>query len=61
MLIDKGSPIISEETFITSIQNFTEDMSASRGLGFLYVDERYKQTGNLFRTGVIGHCGHTGQ
>ncbi len=32
-----------------------------RGLGWLYVDERYSQTGRLFPTGSFGHCGHTGQ
>jgi CubicO group peptidase (beta-lactamase class C family) len=31
------------------------------GLVFLYVDDRYKQTGGLFSQGAIGHCGHTGQ
>ena len=36
-------------------------MSESRGLGFLYVDRRYEQTGDLFADGAIGHCGHTGQ
>ena len=42
-------------------QNHTLGMSESRGLGFLYVDERYAQTGGLFPDGSIGHCGHTGQ
>lgn len=36
-------------------------MSESRGLGFLYEDDRYNQTGGLFSQGAIGHCGHTGQ
>ena len=27
----------------------------------MYVDERYSQTGGLFKDGAIGHCGHTGQ
>ena len=36
-------------------------MSESRGLGFLYVDQRYAQTGGLFKDGAIGHCGYTGQ
>lgn len=30
------------------------------GLGWLVVDERYKQTGRLFQSGSFGHCGHTG-
>lgn len=35
--------------------------SESRALGWLYVDEKYPQTGKLFPTGSFGHCGHTGQ
>ena len=33
----------------------------SRGLGWLYVDEKYMQTGDLFPKGSFGHCGHCGQ
>ena len=36
-------------------------MGNSRGLGFVYVDEGYKQSGGLLPVGTIGHCGHTGQ
>lgn len=61
MLNNKGFPIISEEIFDKATQNYTADMSESRGLGFLYVDKRYSQTGGLFSEGSIGHCGHTGQ
>ncbi len=32
-----------------------------RGLGWLYVDGRYAQTGKLFPRGSFGHCGHCGQ
>ena len=60
-LQNHGEPLISKEIFDMAIQNYTSNMSASRGLGFLYVDERYRQTGTLFRVGSIGHCGHTGQ
>ena len=61
MLIKKGCPIISKNTFEKAIQDHTAKMAESRGLGYLYVDERYPQTGNLFPVGSIGHCGHTGQ
>lgn len=61
LLLDKGAPLISEETFVMAAQNYTANMSASRALGFLYVDDRYQQTGGLFPDGAIGHCGHTGQ
>lgn len=42
-------------------KNHTPKMSASRAFGFLYVDEKYNQSGRLFPNGSIGHCGHTGQ
>ena len=60
-LQNRGKPLIKEETFLVAAQNHTLEMSESRGLGFLYVDERYAQTGGLFSDGSIGHCGHTGQ
>ena len=61
MLISRGSPLFGEELFTLATQNHTEGMKDSRGLGFLFVDERYSQTGGLFQTGSVGHCGHTGQ
>lgn len=61
MLLAHGAPLLSRETFERAAYNYTAQMSESRGLGFLYVDERYAQAGGLFRTGSIGHCGHTGQ
>lgn len=61
MLLSRGTPIISEETFVRATQNYTADMSEDRGLGYLYVTERYPQTGTLFPRGSFGHCGHTGQ
>lgn len=60
-LLNKGAPLISENTFDMAIKNHTPDMNESRGLGFVYVDKRYAQTGDLFGIGSIGHCGHTGQ
>ena len=58
---NRGKPLIKEETFLLAAQNHTAEMSESRGLGYLYVDGRYQQTGGLFEDGAIGHCGHTGQ
>lgn len=60
-LLDYGKPLISKQMFEQAIQNHTVNMSVSRGLGYLYVDEKYSQTGDLFPEGSIGHCGHTGQ
>ena len=61
MLLAEGQPIISKKLFNQAIKNQTPQLSESRGLGFLYVDDRYKQTGGLFPVGSFGHCGHTGQ
>ena len=60
-LQNRGKPLIKEETFFLAAQNHTLGMSESRGLGYLYVDGKYQQTGRLFEDGAIGHCGHTGQ
>ncbi len=57
----KGSPLISEATFLPYIENYTPECSQDRGLGFLYVTPRYNQAGGLFPAGSFGHCGHTGQ
>ena len=61
LLRKKGAPLFSEEAFLMASSNQTAEMSNSRGLGFLYVDGKYAQTGGLFDEGAIGHCGHTGQ
>lgn len=60
-LLDGGAPLFSTETLDRATQNYTGNMNEGRGLGFLYVDGRYAQTGELFRDGAVGHCGHTGQ
>ena len=56
-----GFPLVSKELFAEAKKNHTEGMGAARGLGYLYVDELYEQTGGLFPTGSFGHAGHTGQ
>ena len=61
MLISRGAPILSERVFSLAAKNYTPHCAESRGLGFLYVDGGYEQTGGLFPEGSIGHCGHTGQ
>lgn len=60
MLLNGGTPLFQKSVLDMASKNYTNDMSKSRGLGFLYVDGRYKQTGELFPSGSIGHCGHTG-
>lgn len=61
MLLKCGKPLFSADIFEKATRNYTNGMSESRGLGYLYVDEKYTQTGKLFKSGAIGHCGHTGQ
>ncbi len=57
----QGAPLISKETFLPYLKNYTPTLSQDRGLGFLYVTPRYEQAGGLFPAGSYGHCGHTGQ
>ena len=61
MLLDGGRPILDAALFGEARKNHTVGLSESRGLGYLYVDERYKPAGGLFPVGSLGHCGHTGQ
>ncbi|MBQ3005575.1 MAG: beta-lactamase family protein [Clostridia bacterium] len=61
MLLSEGSPLFSAETFSNLIKLHSGNPRESWCLGFVYVDEKYAQTGKLFETGSIGHCGHTGQ
>ena len=60
-LLCGGLPLWSKETFALARKNYTQGASESRALGYLFVDERYVQTGGLFPVGSVGHCGHTGQ
>lgn len=60
MLLENGGTLLSKTILDKAAKNYTCHMSESRGLGFLYVDEAYNQTGELFPVGSIGHCGHTG-
>lgn len=61
-ILEKDENLYSEEMFSISEKQYTPDCAQeSRGLGWLYVDEKYHQTGKLFPKGSFGHCGHTGQ
>lgn len=60
-LLDGLSALLPPEVFAMARKNYTTHLAESRGLGYLYVDERYPQTGRLFSVGSIGHCGHSGQ
>ncbi|MBQ2733984.1 MAG: serine hydrolase [Clostridia bacterium] len=54
------APLVSERTFALARKNHTAHLSESRGIGYVYVDSRYAQTGRLFSEGSLGHCGHSG-
>ena len=60
-LLHYGEGLYSKETFLMAAQNYTPEMTESRGLGCVYVDSKYIRTGDLFPEGSIGHGGHTGQ
>lgn len=60
MLLGYGYQLFSKETLEAAAINQTEGMNEARAIGFRYVDNRYKQTGDLFPIGSIGHVGYTG-
>jgi len=60
-VLAKNELLYSKEWFPLAERNYTPGFSQGRGLGYLVVDEKYTQTGNLFPVGSFGHCGHTGQ
>lgn len=59
-VLRRDSKLYSKELFELAEKNFTPLFSEGRGLGYLVVDENYKQTGKLFPIGSFGHCGHSG-
>ena len=61
-IMEKDEKLYPKDMYDLAEQKYTPDCaSESRGLGWVYVDERFTQTGKLFPTGSFGHCGHTGQ
>ena len=61
-ILEKDERLYSKEMFTIAEKQYTPDCaSESHGLGWLYVDEKYHQTGKLFTKESFGHCGHTGQ
>ena len=59
-VLRKDEKLYSKKMFELAETNYTPEMEEGRGLGYLIVDEKYKQAGKLFPTGTFGHCGHTG-
>lgn len=61
-VMEKDEKLYPKDIYDLAEKKYTPDCaSESRGLGWLYVDEKFSQTGKLFPTGSFGHCGHTGQ
>ncbi|MBQ8758767.1 MAG: beta-lactamase family protein [Clostridia bacterium] len=59
-VLDKDERLYDKELFRLAETNYTPDFGEGRGLGYLVVSEKYKQTGALFDDGSFGHCGHCG-
>ena len=61
-VLNKDERLYSKQMFALSEEEHTpKNAKESRGLGWLFVDEKYRQTGDLFSKGSFGHCGHSGQ
>ena len=59
-VMNKSKMLYSENIFDMAEKNHIENIGEAWGLGWLYVDEKYHQTGKLFPVDSFGHCGHTG-
>ena len=60
-VMEKSKKLYPVKMYDLAEQSHTGNLGEdANGLGWLIVDERYKQTGNLFPNGSFGHCGHTG-
>ena len=59
-VMNKSKALYSENMYEIAEKNHIADIGEAWGLGWLYVDEKYHQTGKLFPVGSFGHCGHTG-
>lgn len=60
-IMEKSEKLYPKEIYDLAEQSYTGNLGENAtGLGWLIVDERYKQTGKLFPVGSFGHCGHTG-
>lgn len=58
-LLRRHEGLISEKTFSESIKDLCP-YNFGRALGYVYVDERYEQSGGLYSKGTVGHTGFSG-
>ncbi len=59
-LLNKHQGLISAEAFKKGARDYSPHLIMGRALGYVYVDERYKQTGRLLSKGSLGHTGFSG-
>ena len=60
-VLRKDEKLYSNKMFELAEKNYNPHNGDKRGLGYLVVDENFRQTGDLFPAGSFGHCGHSGQ
>ncbi len=60
-VLTKDPVLYRQDLFAQAERDYTPHFGEGRGLGWLVVDGRYAQTGDLFPAGSFGHCGHTGK
>lgn len=60
-IMAKDERLYPKEIYDLAEKSHTADLGEdAHGLGWLVVDDRYKETGKLFTNGSFGHCGYTG-
>ena len=59
-IMTKDARLYPQPFYALAEQDYTQEFSQGRGLGWLMVDDRYEQTADLFPVGSFGHCGYTG-
>lgn len=59
-VIKKSEILYSSEMFDAAEKNYVGKEFDGQGLGWFYVDEKYRQRGKLFPVGSFGHTGFTG-
>lgn len=59
-VLARSEKLYPERFFAMAETNLTPLLEEGRGLGYLVVNDSYRQTGKLFPVGSFGHCGNTG-
>ena len=59
-VMGKSPALYAPELYGLAERDYTPSFGEGRGLGWVMVDARMRQTGKLFPQGSFGHCGHTG-